>query len=152
MNVEQPTSNSLPCHAIVGRLCHTPSPEAFVSTSQQRHGKSQSKNNQFTKRTFPIRFARKFGKLSADAKRGDSTQIHRDNDADSREISAHVRAQRFVPGRSLVWTLQRTQWRMVGQRAIHLRLVRPVFSGFGGRTGRSQFQISNFKFQTYQRL
>ena len=33
----------------------------------------------------------------------------------------------FVFGRPLVWTLQGTQRRMVGQRAIQLRLVRSLF-------------------------
>ncbi len=76
---------------------------------------------------FPIRFADKFGKLSAGAKRGNSAQIYRGCVAVSREISARVCAKRFVPRRFVVWTLQRTQRRMVGQRAIQLRVVRPFF-------------------------
>src|SRR6266480_7610232 len=88
---------------------------------------NRPKNNQFTKRTFPVRFAHKFGKLSAGAKRGNSTQIYRGCAAVSREISARVCAKRFVPRRFVVWTLQRTQWRMVGQRTVQLWLVRSFF-------------------------
>jgi hypothetical protein len=74
-----------------------------------------------------FRFAHKFSKLSAGAKRGNSKQIYRGCVAVSREISARVCAKRFVPRRALVCALQRTQWRMVGKRAIQLRVVRPIF-------------------------
>jgi len=78
-------------------------------------------------KTFPVRFRHKFGKLSAGGKRRNSTQIYRDCAAVSRQIPARVCVKRFVPGCSMVWTLQRAQWRMVGQPAIQLRLVRPFF-------------------------
>jgi len=78
-------------------------------------------------RTFPIRFAHKFGKLSASAKRGKSTQIYRGCDAVSPKISVRVRPKRFVPRCPVVRTLQTTQWRMDGERAIQLWVVRPVF-------------------------
>ena len=34
-------------------------------------------------KTFPVRFGRKFGNVSADAKRGESAQVYRNCDADS---------------------------------------------------------------------
>jgi len=52
-----------------------------------------------------FRFAHKFVKLSAGAKRGNSKQIYRGCVAVSREISAGVCAKRFVLRRSGVWTL-----------------------------------------------
>ena len=61
-----------------------------------------------------FRFAHKFVKLSAGAKRGNSTQIYRGCAAVSREISARVWAKRLVPRRSVVCALQRAQRRMVG--------------------------------------
>ena len=75
---EHPTSNNDPCHAIVGRPPRrTPVRENGVNRAALLcHGKSPTENNQFPKRTFPVRFAHKFGKLSAGAKRGDSTQVH----------------------------------------------------------------------------
>jgi hypothetical protein len=52
-----------------------------------------------------FRFAHKFGKLSAGAKRRNSTQICRRCVAASPGISARVCAKRFVPGRFVVWTV-----------------------------------------------
>jgi hypothetical protein len=43
-----------------------------------------------------FRFAHKFGKLSAGAKRGDSTQVYRGCAAGSGEISARGCAKRFI--------------------------------------------------------
>ena len=74
-----------------------------------------------------FRFADKFGKLSAGAKRRNSKQNYRCHVACSRTIWAGRRADRFVCRRSMVWTLQGTQQRMVGQRTIQLRVVRSIF-------------------------
>jgi hypothetical protein len=52
-----------------------------------------------------FRFAHKFGKLFAGAKRGNSKQIYRGGVAASQEISARVCTKRFVLRRSGVWTL-----------------------------------------------
>ena len=75
-----------------------------------------------------FRFADKFGKLSAGAKRRNSKQNYRRRGgACSRTIWADLCANRFVCRRSMVWTLQGTQQRMVGQRTIQLRVVRSIF-------------------------
>jgi len=103
-----------------------------------------------------FRFAHKFGKLSAGAKRGDSTQVYRGCAAGSGEISARGFAKRFVPGRSVVRTLPRAQRRMVGKRAIQLRVVRPIFCGLPflaslagpAAGGNSKSQIANRKFSS----
>ena len=56
-------------------------------------------------KTFPVRFARKFGKLPAGAKARDCTYTHRCFAAASQAISARAWANCFVPGRALVFTL-----------------------------------------------
>jgi len=73
-----------------------------------------------------FRFGHKFGKLSAGAKRGDSTKVYRGCAAVSREISARHCVERLIPGRFVVWTLQRAERRVVGERAIQFRVVRPI--------------------------
>jgi hypothetical protein len=65
--------------------------------------------------TLPVRFADKFGKLSAGAKRGNSRQTHGDRATIARAISARIRPKRLVFGRLVAWTLQTTQRRMVGE-------------------------------------
>lgn len=86
---------------------------------------------QTEEKMFPVlqfRFADKFGKLSAGAKRRNSKQNYRRRGgACSRTIWAGRCANRFVCRRSMVWTLQRTQRRMVGQPTIQLRVVRSIF-------------------------
>ena len=65
-----------------------------------------------------FRFARKFGKLSTGAKRGNSTQVYRGCATLSRKISFLGCLERVVPSRSVVWALPRAQRRMVGERAV----------------------------------
>ena len=74
-----------------------------------------------------FRFGDKFAKLSTGAKARDRTYSCRCFAAVWQALSARACAERFVPGRTLVWTLQRTQRRMVGKRAIQLRVVRSFF-------------------------
>jgi hypothetical protein len=78
-------------------------------------------------KTFPVRFEHKFGKLWTGAKRGDSTQVYRGCAAISQEISARGCAERVVSGCSLVWNVQRTERRVVRERAIQLWMVCPLF-------------------------
>ena len=56
---------------------------------------------------FPVRFAHKFGKLSAGGKRRNTTQAYSRCAAVSGEISGSNYAESFVRGRSLVLALQR---------------------------------------------
>ena len=111
---------------------------------------------QTEEKMFPVlqfRFADKFGKLSAGAKRRNSKQNYRRRGgACSRTIWADLCANRFVCRRSMVWTLQRTQRRMVGQRAIQLRVVRSVLRALSflasvGRPARTRGPSSEVRTQ-----
>lgn len=74
-----------------------------------------------------FRFVREFGKLSTGAGFNNSTRAYRRFDGIRPAVLERRRVNRFVFSRPLVWTLQRTQRRMVGQRAIQVRLVRSLF-------------------------
>ena len=96
-------------YTIVGRLCQTPTSKRGLRKRDRVSGSIGVKNAiRFGyPETFPVRFARKFGKLSAGGKRRNSTQTYRDCAAVTREISVRARTRRCVSNCSLVWTLQR---------------------------------------------
>lgn len=79
---------------------------SHIAITQSKRGRVQARSRC---ETFQVRFASRFGKLSAGAKSDGSAQSYRRLPAGSQAFPRTSCAGRFVFSRSLVWTLQRTQ-------------------------------------------